>query len=256
MTRLYVLDVPENEGVVKVASTDGDRRRQGGTVLPDHCGRRHRDRPTGHRLPPRRLVQRRRRAGGIADHAARQGRPAGGAPMTTHRVAWARDAHLTAAEVPRRTPRSTAHELTTIDGAKVSGLLRTVPGATAVAFLMHPRQDFSHHVLVPEFLNRGFAVWTQGSRTMGNDLTLLHEQALLDMATGQVFVRDPGFETVISVGHSGGGALAAYYIEQAAKAPEDRVVDTPGGKPIPLAKAEMPFRTSWCSWRHIRARAS
>ena len=45
-----------------------------------------------------------------------------------------------------------------LDGAKVAGLLRTVPGATAVAFLMHPRQDFAHHVLVPEFLRRGVAV--------------------------------------------------------------------------------------------------
>lgn len=148
--------------------------------------------------------------------------------------------YLTATEVPDNTT-VTAHELTTADGAKVGGLLRTVPGATSVAFLMHPRQDFSHHVLVPEFLHRGVAVWTQGSRTMGNDLTLLHEQALLDMAAGQVFVKEQGFETVISVGHSGGGALAAYYIEQAAKAPEGRVVDTPGGKPIPLAKAEMPL---------------
>ncbi|WP_019202281.1 hypothetical protein [Tsukamurella sp. 1534] len=148
--------------------------------------------------------------------------------------------YLSADEAPAETT-VTAHELTTSDGATVAGLLRTVPGATAVAFLMHPRNDFSHHVLVPEFLRRGVAVWTQGSRTMGNDLTLLHEQALLDMAAGHVFLRHGGFETVISVGHSGGGALAAFYAEQAGLAPSERLVATPGGKPVSLADAEMPL---------------
>lgn len=133
-----------------------------------------------------------------------------------------------------------AHQLTTHDGATVSGLLRTVPGATTVAFLMHPRQDFSHHVLVPELLQHGFAVWTQGSRTPGNDLTLLHEQALLDMAAGHVFLRRHGFENVIAVGHSGGAALAAFYLQQAVRAPGQRLTATPGGKPVPLTGAEMP----------------
>jgi hypothetical protein len=62
---------------------------------------------------------------------------------------------------PARIPETTvtiAHELTTHDKATVNGLLRVVPGATTVAFLMHPRQDFSHHVLVPELLKHGFAV--------------------------------------------------------------------------------------------------
>lgn len=147
--------------------------------------------------------------------------------------------YLDASAAPAGTT-TTAHELVTVDGARVGGLLRTVPGATAVAFLMHPRQDFSHHVLVPEFLHRGIAVWTQGSRTQGNDLTLLHEQALLDMAAGQGFLREHGFDTVIAVGHSGGGALAAYYAEQAGLPPEQRFADTPGGKPVPLCDAEMP----------------
>lgn len=157
---------------------------------------------------------------------------------TAERVGAGR--YLAAEEAPAETT-VTAHELTTADGATVAGLLRTVPDATAVAFLMHPRNDFSHHVLVPEFLRRGVAVWTQGSRTMGNDLTLLHEQALLDMAAGHVFLRDRGFGTVISVGHSGGGALAAFYAEQAGLPAGKRLKATPGGKPVPLADAEMPL---------------
>lgn len=148
--------------------------------------------------------------------------------------------YLDAEDVPEGTV-ATPVELVTVDGAKVAGVLRTVPGATAVAFLMHPRQDFTHHVLVPEFLRRGVAVWTQGSRTQGNDLTLLHEQALLDMAAGHVFLRDQGYESVIAVGHSGGGALAAFYIEQAGLPAHDRLAGTPGGKPVPLRTATMPL---------------
>jgi len=148
--------------------------------------------------------------------------------------------YIAPARIPETTV-TTAHELTTQDQATVNGLLRVVPGATTVAFLMHPRQDFSHHVLVPELLKHGFAVWTQGARSMGSDLTLLHEQALLDMAAGHVFLRQHGFENVVALGHSGGAALAALYLQQAARPPAQRLAATPGGKPVPLSEAEMPL---------------
>ena len=147
--------------------------------------------------------------------------------------------YLSAATIPDDTV-TTAHELTTVDGATVSGVLRAIPGATVVCVLMHPRQDFSHHVLMPELLRQGYAVWTQSTRTGLNDLTLLHEQALLDVAAGHAFLWDMGFAAVVAVGHSGGGALAAYYIEQASLAPADRFTTTPGGKAVPLAEADMP----------------
>nr|WP_275292160.1 alpha/beta hydrolase [Amycolatopsis sp. La24] len=147
--------------------------------------------------------------------------------------------YLAPASLPEATT-ATAHQLTTSDGATVNGLLRTVPGASTVAFLMHPRQDFSHHVLVPELLAQGYAVWTQGTRTVGNDLTLLHEQALLDMAAGHVFLRSAGFLSVVLIGHSGGAALAAFYLQQAALPPSARLHCAPSGKPVPLPEAEMP----------------
>jgi pimeloyl-ACP methyl ester carboxylesterase len=156
---------------------------------------------------------------------------------TTERIGA--DRYIETASIPATTT-TTAHELKTADGASVNGLLRVVPGATTVAVLMHPRQDFSHHVLMPELLSRGFAVWTQSTRAGLNDLTLLHEQAILDMAAGHDFLRTNGFDRVVSVGHSGGGALAAYYIEQASLPPAQRFSDTPGGKAIPLAEAVMP----------------
>lgn len=135
---------------------------------------------------------------------------------------------------------TTVRELRTHDGSTVGGILRTVPGATVVVTIMHPRQDTSHHPIVPELLARGIAVWTQGTRSVNNDLSLIHEQALLDAAAGQRFVRDAGFGTVISFGHSGGGALYAFYHQQASALPGMRLTAAPSGRPVDLAGADMP----------------
>ncbi len=146
---------------------------------------------------------------------------------------------IEAAQPPGATVTS-VHQLTTSDGATVSGVLRTVPGARTVVCLMHPRQDVTHHVLVPELLMRGFAVWTQGTRSVNNDLSLVHEQALLDAAAGQVFLRGRDFAAVVTLGHSGGGTLFAFYGQQAALPGGERIATTPAGRPAGLAGAEMP----------------
>jgi hypothetical protein len=147
--------------------------------------------------------------------------------------------YLTAESRPESTTTS-LHELTTADGATVRGVLATVPGAASVVSLMHPRQDLTHHPLVPPLLRAGAAVWTQHTRSVNNDLTLVHEQALLDAAAGLVFLRERGFGSIITLGHSGGGTLYAFYLEQAGLAPADRIAATPGGRPAKLADAEMP----------------
>ncbi|GAA2055411.1 alpha/beta fold hydrolase [Williamsia deligens] len=147
--------------------------------------------------------------------------------------------YIESAAAPESTV-TTVHQLTTADGATVSGVLRTVPGAQTVVALMHPRQDLTHHVLVPELLKRGFAVWTQGTRSVNNDVDLIHEQALLDVAAGQVFLRTRSFGSVVTVGHSGGGALFAFYHQQSGMSPSNRLADTPAGRPIDLASADMP----------------
>jgi hypothetical protein len=147
--------------------------------------------------------------------------------------------HLAAGPRPAAT-RTSVHELTTADGATVRGVLATVPGATTVVCLMHPRQDLTHHPLVPVLLGAGVAVWTQHTRSVNNDLALVHEQALLDVAAGMVFLREEGFASVVTLGHSGGGPLYAFYLEQAGLAPADRIATTPGGRPTGLAGAAMP----------------
>jgi len=139
--------------------------------------------------------------------------------------------------LPATTIEST-HELSTVDGAKITGVLRTVPGAATVVAIAHPRQDVTHHVLVPELLARGFAVWTQGMRSPNNDIALLHEQALLDVAAGVAFVRNR-FDAVVTLGHSGGGTLFAFYHEQAGLLPEQRLRTGQTGRPTGFAEADL-----------------
>jgi hypothetical protein len=146
--------------------------------------------------------------------------------------------YLAAAARPEATATS-VHELTTADGATVRGVLTTVPGARTVVCLMHPRQDVTHHPLVPAVLRAGAAVWTQHTRSVNNDMSLVHEQALLDVGAGMSFLRER-FDTVVVLGHSGGGTLYAFYLEQAGLAPAQRIATTPGGRPIDLAGASMP----------------
>ena len=147
---------------------------------------------------------------------------------------------IQAAAQPATTTES-VHQLTTSDSATVSGVLRTVPGARTVVCIMHPRQDVTHHVLVPELLTRGFAVWTQGTRSVNNDLSLLHEQALLDAAAGQVFLRERGFDAIVTLGHSGGGTLFAFYHQQASLPAAERISRGPSGRPTGLGDTAMPL---------------
>lgn len=135
---------------------------------------------------------------------------------------------------------ATVRQLQTSDKAQVTGVLRRPPGASTVVTLMHPRQDVTFHALVPYLLRAGLAVWTQGSRMPNNDLNLLHEQAIIDFAAGQDFLRGAGFDRVVVLGHSGGAALAAFYIQQALRPAGERLTAAPSGRPVRLADTAMP----------------
>lgn len=145
---------------------------------------------------------------------------------------------------PARLPagtRMTAHALTTADGAPVTGFLFRRGAERSVVCLMHPRELGATQYIVPDLLAAGVAVWVQGSRAPGNDIRLEHETALHDMAAGQGFLRrEAGFAQTVLLGISGGGPLAAYYCQQSARAPEDRVARSPGGRPTGLDRAAMP----------------
>ena len=136
--------------------------------------------------------------------------------------------------------RTTVHPVRTSDNAPIIGYLhRKGPERTAV-FIMHPRELLVTHYMVPHLVNAGYAVWTQGARTVGNDLRLEHESAILDVAAGMVELKRLGFEHVVMLGNSGGASLFAFYNQQAAAEPGARIARTPGGKPVKLAEADMP----------------
>jgi hypothetical protein len=137
--------------------------------------------------------------------------------------------------------QTSLHTVATADGASAPGVLHAVEGAQTVVSLMHPRQDLSRQYLIPILLEAGYSVWAQNSRSPNNDLTLIHEEAVLDAAAGFAFLRDKGYEHLVALGPSGGATLYAFYVQQATRSPEDRILKTPGGKPTGLDTADLPL---------------
>ena len=132
----------------------------------------------------------------------------------------------------------------TVDGNAAKGTLYSPPGreprTTTVVVLMHPRVDFSRHYLIPALLQAGHAVYVQQARDAGNDLRLVHEQALLDLGAGLAWLHGVGFRRTVGLGNSGGGGLLTYYVQQSTKAPADRIARTPAGRPSSLDRATLP----------------
>lgn len=131
--------------------------------------------------------------------------------------------------------------LRTADTQRTFGLLYSVTGQEkGVVCLMHPREFSGTPYLVPDVLDAGYACWVQAPRSIGNDLRLEHELAVLDVAAGVTHLRGLGFEKVIQLGISGGAALFALYAQQALYSPAERLTHAPGGRPVQLAQASMP----------------
>jgi hypothetical protein len=147
--------------------------------------------------------------------------------------------HPEPAPIPAGTEIS-LHHVRTIDGANIKGTLFHPPGATTCVTVIHPRLDMSGHPMIGLLLKAGVAVWSQGMRAVGTDHTLVHEQALLDVAAGYAIPRGR-YDRLVPLAHSGGGTLNAFYLWQATAAPEDRIARTPAGRPTRLAEAQMPL---------------
>ncbi len=110
---------------------------------------------------------------------------------------------------------------------------------TAV-FLMHPRADFQRHYVAPGLVANGFSVFCANSRYLNNDIDMVHERLLLDIAAGMRWLKDHGYERIVLLGNSGGGSLLGFYQSQALLPPDQRLKVTPSGEPIPLADEGMP----------------
>ena len=56
--------------------------------------------------------------------------------------------------------------------AATNGFLFSRGQPKTVVCIMHPREFLATHYLIPDILDAGCAAWTQGSRSVGNDLRL------------------------------------------------------------------------------------
>ena len=150
-----------------------------------------------------------------------------------------RNAGWTMGQLPENAAVS-VHPLRTADHAAVNGFLYTAGPSKVVACIMHPREFLASHYLVPELLQAGYSVFTQTSRSVGSDLRLEHEIALLDVAAGLAFLQSTGFEKIILIGNSGGASLYTFYNQQSLLAPDSRHERTPGGRATGLSRLTMP----------------
>lgn len=145
---------------------------------------------------------------------------------------------------PQQLPEHTSVRnvpLRTADGAAVGGTLYVRGMPRTVVCLMHPREFLGTHYLVPGLVAGGVAVWTQGSRSVGNDLRLEHEQVIIDAAAGIDFLKTQNFDRIVLIGNSGGAGLYSYYLQQAQLAPADRLAVSPTGRQTGLDAVSMPL---------------
>lgn len=146
---------------------------------------------------------------------------------------------------PRDLPAGTSTRnvvLRTADGAATSGSLYLPAGKRpdTVVCVMHPREFMACHYLIPDIVAAGCAAWSQGARSVGNDLRLEHEIALHDVTAGMAFLREQGFGNIVLLGNSGGAGLYGLYAQQAALPGAQRIARTPGGKRTGLGELDMP----------------
>ena len=150
-----------------------------------------------------------------------------------------RNAEWTLSALPEGTSVS-VFPLRTLDGAATNGFLYRRGEPKAIVCIMHPREFLATHYMIPPLIEAGYGVFTQTPRAVGNDLRLEHEVALLDVAAGMTFLQTLGAARIVLLGNSGGSGLYCLYNEQSLLAPAQRLERTPGGRPVPLAKADMP----------------
>ena len=146
---------------------------------------------------------------------------------------------------PRDVPAGTTTTnvvLRTADSAATGGsLYQPAEPTDTVVCVMHPREFMACHYLIPDIVDAGYAAWSQSPRSVGNDLRLEHEFALHDVAAGLGYLKSRGFRRIVLLGNSGGAGLYAFYAQQSALPPAQRIARTPGGKPTQLAELDMPL---------------
>ena len=110
------------------------------------------------------------------------------------------------------------------------------PTRTA-CIVIHPTSNFMGHYLLEPLAKRGVACLGLNTRYMGNDSVLLLERAIQDLGAGVKWLRAQGFERIVLIGNSGGGALVSLYQAQAEHL---TITHAPSGDPVHLHPDDLP----------------
>jgi pimeloyl-ACP methyl ester carboxylesterase len=79
-------------------------------------------------------------------------------------------------------------------------------------FVMHESDDFTNHFTCRGLASRGFQVLCVVGRFLHAQSGVIWDQVALDVKSGMEYLRkQPDLKKVFILGHSGGGALSAYY---------------------------------------------
>jgi pimeloyl-ACP methyl ester carboxylesterase len=113
---------------------------------------------------------------------------------------------------------------------RIWGAFHRAPGRVA-AIVIHPTSNFMGHYLLEPVARRGVAMLGLNTRYLGSDVSLLLERAIQDLGAGVRWLREQGYERVLLIGNSGGGALVSLYQAQAENLD---IMETPAGDPIRL----------------------
>jgi len=125
-----------------------------------------------------------------------------------------------------------------MNAPKIFGRLESEGCDTKTAFVViHPTSNFMAHYLFDPLKRRGRALLGLNTRYMANDSMLLMERAIQDLGAGIKHLRERGYEKIVLLGNSGGGALAAMYQEQAENL---TLTTTPDGRDIDLTPEDLP----------------
>ena len=109
--------------------------------------------------------------------------------------------------------------------------------ARTAAIIIHPTSNFMGHYLISPLAERGIATLGLNTRYLGNDAVLVLERAIQDLGAGVKWLRAAGFERVLLIGNSGGGALVSFYQAQAEVL---TIEDTPAGDRVDLMPDDLP----------------
>lgn len=102
---------------------------------------------------------------------------------------------------------------------------------------MHPASTLQLLPVPRALPTYGVHVLCAGSRYPKNDSALIFEKVLLDMGAWIRMAKEAwGYEKIVLVGWSGGGALSLFY---QAQAESPTIADTPAGDPVDLAGANL-----------------